>query len=1216
MSHVDAENEQSQAVFLKAPLHGVSLLEASAGTGKTFTVALLYLRALLGVGTAQNKPLSVKEILVVTFTNAATEELISRIRLRIKEAIIYERNKDKHKDKNEENDAELEQVLSKAKKIRNESEINELLKTALSEISFAHISTIHSFCADIIKSVAIDSGAPLDFQLSTDKNQLEVNIADLWRRKIDLDKVLDQKDGHKYSFYQLVFKTALQKKVDSIKLGEQEICASELSEKLPKKAELENLFFSNEHMFTANYKPAKLAAKINSLYAFADGSQKANYSVLNTFSLNNVISGIGIRGVDKNEKQLLIEKFQNKDFFKYCNKFEAFDGRKGVNKRDLMFFSESMQWLKKRVKQTEEQTSEIYSDRVIQLAAEISNDEKVAQKIREQLPLAIIDEFQDTDPFQYQLFKNVYQDQTEAGLIMVGDPKQSIYGFRGGDIHAYLQAKGITNKTFNLPNNYRSSEQLVNGLNGIFKVVENSEHKNHDKGAFDNQDIEYTDVTAKASEPLIQIKSEMGVRNLNAIEGIYLEDNNQGELSVGHIRSLVANNSARYVEKLLSLSEQHRCFKDKKQKKKVQPGDIVFLVNSHSEGKLIKKALQKRNIPAITQTKESIYQEQEAYDIWLLLRSLVSPEDFSFFKAALMASVNCLPYEQAAHILDDETLLLEWIEFWHDLSQELSEKGPMPALHKWFKAIGANLEFNQTDNDRKASNVMQLLELLQIEYSTLGAGQKLLKYIENAMSNKDSTEDEKVLRLESDDARVKIYTIHASKGLEFPIVLVPFAWIYNDNDRDKLFVAYDKAGKQVAGFAPEYKALKKEANKEESLRRFYVALTRASQHLVLYFIDYCDYRNPGKPSHGYNQSSLGWYFPTNNPSDTVAGAFDVFKQTVAAANRDCVSLNDLADIESHSESKEKIKERKLVNQFIGTIDRYIGTSSFSAITRGYSSTLKDDDSEEETQEPDEPIVAEGRHALAKGAHVGTALHNVLEHTDFKMWQDSNLTKANEQLTQLLTKELKSNGVIYKNQDIEDMLPQYNKWLSEAIKAPFHQSHDLTSGIALKDLDNWLPELEFTFQLNKGFNKDRLRKLLNEHGYQLSGLKGHSIHGMLTGAIDLVFKHNDRYYLADYKSNYLGADYTAYDAVNLDRNNDEKAYTLQYLIYSLALHKHLQYRMPDYDYESHFGGAYYLYIRGMHPDHPEKGIFFHRPPLTVINALDKYLCSTEQTEVPA
>jgi exodeoxyribonuclease V beta subunit len=294
------------------------------------------------------------------------------------------------------------------------------------------------------------------------------------------------------------------------------------------------------------------------------------------------------------------------------------------------------------------------------------------------------------------------------------------------------------------------------------------------------------------------------------------------------------------------------------------------------------------------------------------------------------------------------------------------------------------------------------------------------------------------------------------------------------------------------------------------------------------------------------------------------------------------------------------------------VDQRMGTSSFSMITRGYSVVLKDDDElagkEEQAKEP--AHILEGRHALARGANIGNALHNVMEFTDFTQWQGEVTDRTRDNLNHLVRRELKANGVILKAEQLEEDLPKYTQWMMEVIQAPFLNVGE--DDIALAHLTHWQAELTFTFALSRSFSKGGLRDLLRDLGYSLEGLKGPSIYGMLTGAIDLVFSHDGKYYLADYKSNHLGSDFDAYKEEALDSNNDKKAYTLQYLIYSLALHLHLAERIENYDYAEHFGGVFYLYMRGMHPKHKGKGVFYHLPEKHVIDALSSYLIPEHST----
>jgi exodeoxyribonuclease V beta subunit len=521
----------------------------------------------------------------------------------------------------------------------------------------------------------------------------------------------------------------------------------------------------------------------------------------------------------------------------------------------------------------------------------------------------------------------------------------------------------------------------------------------------------------------------------------------------------------------------------------------------------------------------------------------------------------------------------------------------------------------QIENDRQATNVTQLLELLQEDYSLFGGGLKLLTRLENAIAA-DESSDESLIRLESDEDRVKIITIHSSKGLEYPVVIVPFAWRDSVQVRDSLYSGHDEEGNSLIGFSDEIKQAQKQELTDEKLRLFYVALTRASRHLVLYFIDSQRSRSD-EPSGAYNCSPLGWYFPTALDSECVSRAHGNFTTALKHINDGCIRLQDCAaaTLDETSGVNEAPEVERVSRAFDGNIDRRIGTSSFSMISRGYSVALKDGDERlgKDVEGNDARQILKGRHALARGANIGNALHNVLEYTDFTLWASEDVSEvALDHLNQLVSRELKSNGVILKAEKLEVELPKYTQWMREVIQTPFLQQAG--KDIALANLTDWQAELTFTFSLSPSFSKGGLRDLLTDLGYSLDGLKGPSIYGMLTGAIDLVFSHDGKYYLADYKSNHLGSDFSAYSEDALALNNDKKAYTLQYLIYSLALHLHLSERIENYDYAEHFGGVFYLYMRGMHPAEKGKGVFYHLPEKHVIDALSKYLLPKHSSEM--
>ncbi len=453
----------AQPAYLAVSLQGKNLLEASAGTGKTFTVALLYLRALLGVGTPNNKPLAVEDVLVVTFTNAATEELIDRIRLRIKEAITYIDAPGK--------DGVLIDVLDAAFSLHNNDKghCKTLLRTALSHISFANISTIHSFCSDVCKSIAIDSGLPLAMTLSTDDEDINASIMDVWRENIGQGDNYYQSLVGSHGQHEKIYKKALQKQLGELTLPSGSILKSDFFSVVPERSTLEEFFSKYDVLYKAPYnnKKDEVVKALDALYAVDIKHIEIKLTTLKFFTTSNL--GVDGKVKAKADESLLAEldkSVSDNTFFSFCEQFQGTKKQKAPLV-DFSFLYASYQSLLTRLSKAESTTGNIYSDRLIQLAADVSDDERVAELMRKKLPLAIIDEFQDTDPFQYRLFKNIYSG-AGCGLLMVGDPKQAIYAFRGGDIYTYLQAKADAENTYNLDANFRSADAVVAGINTIF----------------------------------------------------------------------------------------------------------------------------------------------------------------------------------------------------------------------------------------------------------------------------------------------------------------------------------------------------------------------------------------------------------------------------------------------------------------------------------------------------------------------------------------------------------------------------------------------------------------------------------------------------------------------------------------------------------------------------------------------------------------------------
>jgi exodeoxyribonuclease V beta subunit len=549
-------------------------------------------------------------------------------------------------------------------------------------------------------------------------------------------------------------------------------------------------------------------------------------------------------------------------------------------------------------------------------------------------------------------------------------------------------------------------------------------------------------------------------------------------------------------------------------------------------------------------------------------------------------------------------------------------------------------EHDNSSADRALTNLLHLFELLQSASQRHRQPQELLFWFEQ-QSQVDNPEVEAELRLESDENLIRIITQHGSKGMEYPVVFVPFATRHKDplkfgNKNVSLIEYHDKNGvlqHSLDGNEDAKASMAAEAY-AEAIRLLYVAVTRAEKrcYILSTAFDHFDKSPLGK--------TLKWSSETDIPSGLAQLAQDnpneiaveVLDNYLGDHLADCLADGD---IDANSNEVESEVRRKLaainkslasVAQFDGKIERDWWLSSFSALSKnlrhnGVSAPDRDNQEASATYNQDtEHDYGNGslvdsrnelRFTLTKGAQTGNLLHDILEHTDFSTpdWQKSchwPLLKYGVIDSGEGNLSAQTNG--------EELLVQ---WLEEILQTPFTGNPHLS--LAQLEQPDTLRETEFYYPMQSA-SSSKLTQLLAEHRNSfhdttdgVNSLKNHRVHlpsyqqlkGMMHGFIDLIFQADGKFYVCDYKSSHLGEQYGDYNHGAMRENIEKNHYDLQYLIYSLALHRHLKYAMADYDPELHFGGVYYLYLRGMSDkaQHQGCGVYYRQISLTELQQLD-------------
>ncbi|MCK3655565.1 exodeoxyribonuclease V subunit beta [Pasteurellaceae bacterium Macca] len=1178
---------------LSLPLDQSSLIEASAGTGKTYTIANLFLRLLLGVNC---KALTVEQILVVTFTKAATQELRDRIRKRILYAIerfhAYQSG-----DVEDDFLFELYQGVQD-----NLPQALLRLSIAEKEIDLASIFTIHSFCQKMLFQFAFNSGVRFDIDLQADESELLTQLAqETWREL----------------FYPMNLADA---RLVSELLGTPQNALSEVQGYLygvpPELSEAQQ--WINQ----------PLGGFINQLKDFI-GEVKAYWLAHQTQihdTLNEEINKEYKKGVKKSLNRRIyqnkrlqtwineVENWANSEalhlpehFARFTQEMIEASAEEGAEILTHPHFAKNQQFLTAYQTQFEGKTKSLllyqflthlkgklaehkaehkeksFDDILQVLRQGVTHPERgetLCAQIRQLYPFAMIDEFQDTDEEQYTIFRHIFMPEQgqSQGFMMIGDPKQSIYKFRRADIFTYLNAANTVTEKATLDTNYRTLAPLVESTNQLFSFPTAST-----QSPFLHAGIQYQPVNTHDKGAVL-----VGEQSCH----YYLQD----DLSDKDI----AKHCAYLIQQQLKKAEEGKLALQKDQKKRpLAPQDIAVLVRSHNQASLIREALSECGIQSVFfSEKSSVFETQEAQDLCFILKACLNPEHPRTLLSALGTALWGLNAKEIYHLKHDENHWDYWVERFNHYQQIWHYQGVLPMLHHIFLQGGIIERINAQENaERRMTDILHLAELLQGEMPNVENESTLVRWYEQQLQKSNGRSEEQTLRLESEAGLVKVVTIHGSKGLEYPVVWLPFIGKASQERTSQGMVIYrDKQDKPCWHFGKSNDEVKAQLNQEEfaeDLRLLYVAMTRASyqQNAIL----------PRQFGKAWNAVS---YLLTNGEIGLGGSAPDVDTATLLTQKGIECEYTKLADLPPKDpwrpaqHTKEALQAREFqgkitlngqITSFTGLIAQHERLHSATASTNTYLDNARDDDRQTMmTEQLEEQAQLRTPYQFPQGTKVGNVLHQFFEHWDFQ-----NALEVSQ--VQHLCEQL--------NLD-ECWVEPITQWFEQICQTPLYDG-----GFCLGDVtrDKRLNEWQFYLRLENEKALPTLNKLLKKHttlAAKLPDLQLSQLNGFIRGFVDLIVQIEGKFYLLDYKSNFLGDRPQDYTDENLRKTMGQYRYDLQYLLYTLALHRYLEQRLgEDYDYETHFGGVAYLFLRGMNGN-AGSGVFFDKPNAELIEEMDR------------
>ncbi|MCK6553301.1 exodeoxyribonuclease V subunit beta [Candidatus Binatia bacterium] len=1212
---------------LEISTRGTAFIEASAGTGKTYAITSLYVRLLLE-GRADGTPLSVQQILVVTFTDAATAELRLRVRARLRQmqqAIAGG---------TPTGETDVDELLDRRKECR----VADLrtLTVALQDFDEAAISTIHGFCQRVLRENAFESGVPFDVALVTTQTELVGDIVrDFWVREMAAAPAVlvryAQDHGVRVGTLETLARRVLAHRrirvlpeiaVDrgggEAAIEEWRRCRNEVARLWAAEGkEVIDLLCSSDALNRNSYRQASIRTGwVRGIDALLS-SEVASWTDMGWFDL------LTTAGMAERTRKGRVPP--QSAFFAACSALQAAEEslRVELEARLVQLRLDFVEFVRAELHRRKAAANVHYFDDLVhgleQALEREGSGAALAAAIRERFPVALIDEFQDTDPSQYAIFEIVYGGRPETRML-VGDPKQAIYTFRGADVYAYLAARSrVSSPPHRLGTNRRSSPDLVRAINTVFRR----------HGQPFGVDIPFEDAEPARTSGSLRSSGELPAPlRILFVERPRPEPGSRHKpvevLNKGDSEELVTRPVAAEITRLLAGGFEL----DDRQ---LAPGDIAVLCRTNRQVAEMQGALRNLGVPSVLQSAGSVFATAEATEVRRVVTALASPGSGNAVRAALatdmlgVTALDLLRFDSDPEAWDG--WLVRWRR-WHDL---WLQRGFLPAFRRLLDETGAAARLlSFPDGERRLTNVLHLGELVhRAEADGLGGPDGLDEWL-RAMRQDDSGlaelgDDAAQMRLESDADAVKLVTVHKSKGLEYPVVFCPYLWDGNHfRDEDKRAPRFHDDARRLC---VDLGSAEQEGNIEraraeslaESVRLLYVALTRAREHCVVVWGAFREATGSAlaRVFHGVGADDPG-AVKLGNDAELQADL-----QALVEAGEGAISLEPMRGREPVPYAPAAPPPTELhCRRMARTVRVTRSTASFSWFVDAprvpAAEVGRDDDSadEEVTDVGAGAAAGAGVVSLAafpRGTRAGQMVHRIFEQLDFA-------AASAETIAAVVRAESAAEGM-------EDgwEVPLTTA-IAEVLDTPLRAPHDVGSGVfTLRGVgpDRCLKEMEFVFPIGgdengPGLTCEGLAAVFERHGAPspdpaaaaaLRNLGFGEVRGFLRGFVDLIFEQDGRWYVVDWKSNSLGYYPDDYAPARLLAAMRRHHYYLQYHLYVVALHKYLGVRLPDYEYERHFGGVYYLFLRGMGgPSLPGNGVYLDRPSAALVHDLSALLAA--------
>ena len=1192
---------------LRVPLEGQRLVEASAGTGKTYAIATLYVRLVLGVNAPA--PRKVQEILVVTFTRAATEELRGRVRARLATALqALEQLQARQAQAPDSTladttldpaDLQLHRLLQEAIATHGQHLAIGRLRAALACIDEAAIFTLHAFCQRALQEQAFDSREAFDIELvQNDKARLLQATEDYWRERFYGDRLLASAAAAKLKSPASLHERVARLMAPDLQLqyGDgaakeatlryQQLAAAWGNESAALRVEIANF----DQLHQGSYS----AAQVDKAYArIAEWLAQGTLLPPGSLKLFGRASLDGKRNVAaKREGRTVLSP-------NLAAAVDAFiEAANGVTS---WLWADAAQSIRQRLRESRSAAGvAAFDDLTTRLDDALmagEHGERLAAALRLRYPIALIDEFQDTDPAQYRIFARLYPTGLAGtGMLLIGDPKQAIYSFRGADLFAYLAARAATPATarHTLDINWRSVTPLVEAVNSLFQ--------RRAPAFLLREGIEFQPVQPGGRADAKRLT--FGGVAPAPLQFWLLPSAPDGALDKPAARALILRETVSHIGQLLEQGE--------KAGHPLQPRDIAVLVRTNRQGASVQRALRAAGIESAMGGTESVFDSSEARALRDLLAAVVEPGSDRALRRALAGPLWRHDASLIAKLDEDDQRyeqLIATVQGWRDswlsrgfmsMFRQLLLDPCTPAASSGAQSLAALL-LAEPDGERKLTNLTHLGELLQQASRHEPTPDALLHWLEENIDEPESGLEDQQLRLESDEDLVQILTLHRSKGLEFPVVFLPFlAESRKFSSRQGAPHYHDENGHRIADLAQADDSIARADYERlaEDLRLVYVGLTRARDYCVV-------------PWGRINQTEASGLAYLLHGPDGAGSVTEVERHVEALGTAEIgEALDALVAAQPAAIAVRRVESDAAPTAWVrrprsGAVApaarpfeprplQVERVTSYSGLWKGRHEDVRD-------VGPRADAVATASAArdggftpfnLPGSAELGQVFHQLLEQLDYQSLDDALLVQRAETALTHWGKPVR-------------WAPLVASMVRTTLATPLDKDGFTLARLARHQRRN---EVAFWYPM-VGVPGKALSAVLPGlgNGVETRNLTFSPVRGLLQGFIDLIFEHDGRYYVADWKTNRLGADESAYDHAGMAREIARHGYDLQYWLYTVALHRYLGRTLPGYEPSQHLGGVYYLFLRGLRTDKPRgPGVWFLRPELERLRRLDALL----------